>query len=518
MAMMAVRKDFAFKPIFGIAPARYVPIAGTVAVAVMVAAIILGVVYRQQRVEIYSRPAGAVVRIDGTRVGTTPLTIMARRGEYDVAIDKDGYAGRRVRLAIPAATSDDRAVIRERGTLAIILTADGTSDHYRRARERIHRWGLTGVSTSAYQKPPIFSWAVDELRAAGAPGDVERALRLGSADITDGPMLADWIRANVYYHNPLPWGEAVIASIASTYRRFGRRIAAAEYCIDLVDGEQAYIEYIDRVRESEWYAALHQRASHAAAALPTATAHSAARPTVTAADTVVDTVVYNRPVVINGSVWLPVPAGEVTVIHAPADGEEQAVGASRTVGAPRAFYIASRPTTNGEFRAFIAAHDAWESARADELRRDGLADENYLRILNESAPNSDALRYVSWHAAVAYTMWQSERLPERWGEYEVRLPTEDEWEYARALYDDSGRVDYSEHALWEWSASPLHAARYALDIAQDDALRDSAIPRVVMRHIADDDEDSERAAHRGALPSDICAPAVGIRPILAVRR
>ena len=499
MAMMAVRKDFAFKPIFGIAPARYVPIAGALVVAMMVAAIILGVVYRQQRVDIYSRPAGAVVRIDGTRVGTTPLTIMARRGEYDVAIDKDGYAGRRVRLAIPAATSDDRAVIRERGTLAIILAADGTSDHYRRARERIHRWGLTGVSTSAYQKPPIFSWAVDELRAAGAPGDVERALRLGSADITDGPMLADWIRANVYYHNPLPWGEAVIASIASTYRRFGRRIAAAEYCIDLVDGEQAYIEHIDRVRASEWYAALHQRASHVTGA-------------------VVDTAIHNRPVVINGSVWLPVPAGEITVTSAQTDGEEQAVGASRTVGAPRAFYIASRPTTNGEFRAFIAAHDAWGSARADELVRDGLADENYLRLLNEGAPNSDALRYVSWHAAVAYTMWQSERLPERWREYEVRLPTEDEWEYARALYGGSGRVNYSEHALWEWSASPLHAARYALDIAQDDALRDSAIPRVVMRHIADDDEDSERAAHRGALPSDICAPAVGIRPILAVRR
>jgi iron(II)-dependent oxidoreductase len=118
--------------------------------------------------------------------------------------------------------------------------------------------------------------------------------------------------------------------------------------------------------------------------------------------------------------WVAIPGGTVA-IGAGQDGfaydNERPLHA---VDVP-AFAIASRPVTNGEWRAWAAEHD-----------RD---DRSTAATGHPGAP----VCHVSWHDATAYARAAA-----------ARLPTEFEWEKAHAAgaLDDSGFV-------WEWTSSPF---------------------------------------------------------------
>ena len=71
------------------------------------------------------------------------------------------------------------------------------------------------------------------------------------------------------------------------------------------------------------------------------------------------------------------------------------------------FYLAECPVTNAQYEVFDPAHR--------ELRGK----------LGYSKEDDEAAVFVSWHDAVAYCRWLSEREGA-----EFRLPTEAEWEYA----------------------------------------------------------------------------------------
>ena len=92
------------------------------------------------------------------------------------------------------------------------------------------------------------------------------------------------------------------------------------------------------------------------------------------------------------------------------------------------FYIACYPITHGQFQAFLDAEDGhrqdqWWKGLTDPDRRPTTA--------AWTEPNSPRER-VSWHEAMAFCGWLSKRLG-----FEVRLPTELEWE--RAARGTDGR-------------------------------------------------------------------------------
>ncbi|MBX7213033.1 MAG: SUMF1/EgtB/PvdO family nonheme iron enzyme [Thermoflexales bacterium] len=96
------------------------------------------------------------------------------------------------------------------------------------------------------------------------------------------------------------------------------------------------------------------------------------------------------------------------------------------------FHIARYPVTYAQFQAFLDAAEGWSNPRWWE----GLsADEKH-----RAQPGNQAFPYwnhprecVSWYDAVAYCRWLSARLG-----YDVRLPTEYEWE--RAARGTKGRA------------------------------------------------------------------------------
>jgi ergothioneine biosynthesis protein EgtB len=151
--------------------------------------------------------------------------------------------------------------------------------------------------------------------------------------------------------------------------------------------------------------------------------------------------------------WVRCPGGLVDVGHAGGDfGFDNEFPRHRVFLPP--YRLASRPVTNGEYRAFIAdggyrrpefwLSDGWAVVQANgwqapmywlEGERDGqVFTLNGPRLIDDAEP----VCHVSFYEAAAYAAWVGKR-----------LPTEHEWEAAAAVPGVTQMLD----DVWEWTRS-----------------------------------------------------------------
>ncbi|MGF1506126.1 MAG: formylglycine-generating enzyme family protein, partial [Anaerolineae bacterium] len=121
----------------------------------------------------------------------------------------------------------------------------------------------------------------------------------------------------------------------------------------------------------------------------------------------------------------PVPAGRVTLEDV--DGEFEV----------QPFYIARYPITYTQFQAFV---DAGRDGFMNPAYWEGIEDImpwDHKSVNQTPANGNRPAEWVSWFQAIAFCRWLSEHLG-----YEVRLPTEWEWQQAAT----GGNADY----LYPW--------------------------------------------------------------------
>jgi ergothioneine biosynthesis protein EgtB len=144
----------------------------------------------------------------------------------------------------------------------------------------------------------------------------------------------------------------------------------------------------------------------------------------------------------------------------------------------RAFRIASRPVTNGEYREFMEEGgyrrpDLWLSDGWDKVCAEGWSAPLYWERNEKDAPwtqftleglrnidPADPVCHVSYYEADAYARWRDARLPteEEWEVAAVRIPARGSFlEESPAHPRPAGKAAQMFGDVWEWTSSPYVA-------------------------------------------------------------
>ncbi len=135
-------------------------------------------------------------------------------------------------------------------------------------------------------------------------------------------------------------------------------------------------------------------------------------------------------------VWCEVPSGKVTL--------EENVGTFDVEPG----YISKYPVTWAQYRCFLQAEDGYANAVwwKGLAERQNAPGEQYRELDNHPAET------VSWYDAVAYCRWLSVKLG-----YEIRLPTE--WEWQQAATGGDSAYEYPWGADWETERANTYESR-----------------------------------------------------------
>jgi formylglycine-generating enzyme required for sulfatase activity len=178
------------------------------------------------------------------------------------------------------------------------------------------------------------------------------------------------------------------------------------------------------------------------------------------------------------------------------------------------FWIAAAEVSGAAWEAFLEDNAEWRPENLPALRERGLVNSDYLVPQDNPAYPAPARSGVSWYAATAYCVWLTGRLPPSLAAgYEVRLPTEAEWEYAASTGPDGGGMS---GGLWEWCVEPFSPLPF-LPGEEDLIRRISSPERPVKGGSWISVPGSVGIETRASLPPSSCSPFVGFRPVIARR-
>ncbi|MDR2510129.1 MAG: SUMF1/EgtB/PvdO family nonheme iron enzyme [Spirochaetaceae bacterium] len=203
------------------------------------------------------------------------------------------------------------------------------------------------------------------------------------------------------------------------------------------------------------------------------------------------------------------------------------------------FYIGLEEVSYGAWRQFLAENPAWRPENRAELIDRALVNEDYLAPFTSDAERGDfiaempdypgeSISYVSFYAAQAFCAWLTQKLPAALRDYEARLPTEAEWEYAAYFAENNPREtglprritailagrsgELVEGAgLWEWCSDAFAPLAY-LPAGAEISLTDE---RAVRGGSWINQPGTVTAQMRGSLPASACSAFTGFRAVIA---
>jgi iron(II)-dependent oxidoreductase len=99
-----------------------------------------------------------------------------------------------------------------------------------------------------------------------------------------------------------------------------------------------------------------------------------------------------------------------------------------------AFFLTENEISNRQFKTFLDENPDWRPSARDTLRSKNFVDQEYLKDWqNDTYPSAKAdlpVTYISYYAAKAYCDWLAKKAKAIAPSFQVRLPSEAEWEWA----------------------------------------------------------------------------------------
>jgi hypothetical protein len=473
------------KPFLGIRPGVYLAcLYGFILVFILVLVLFYPGISNPGSLAVFrSDPSGAAVRIDGISMGTTPCEVFIPRGKRVIELVLPGFEGLRIERDIPGRLFASLIFprreyitegLREREPAAAL--ALGAADYA--------AWTFAGEPTLIYQIPQSLS----EGAYRSGPGAADPEVRQEMEDLLKGAVrfastraaLRDLLRSRFLIDNgglsPSPL--TLLRSVSDILAYLGEVPGAAAWLADVLPPEAASL-----VTGSAWYTG-----SVEAAPIPAAISGGPS----------------GNSVALGSLSFREIPRG--TLIQGAPFPHLKPVGE---------FLIAETEVNSAAWETFLAANPEWGLEHIRELTEKGLVNDEYLGVSPYPLPGVSG---ISWHAAKAYCLWLTGLLPGNLASWEVRLPTEAEWEYAAKLGSSAGAAGPEDMTgeLWEWCEEPF--APLSFFPAPEEAIRTISSPeRPVRGGSWINLPDSIGIETRASLPPSSCSPFVSFRPVIAPR-
>jgi len=505
------------KPVFGLEPSTYVPILYGLALALILFVVLVlpGIRNHGSLVEVVTSPPNASLRVDGVRVGATPGTYFIDSGAREIEARRPGFAVYRETAEIPGRLFGSWILPRKM-TLRIVLDAADPDLLVGDAVDEFSRWSLTGEASGQYQFPPIARPLAADLSAvapdsSGASDAWARFVDDALPHVASEALLNDLLAGTLGVAGAT--GVAVPSGISGALEYLGRTVADAELMplqvASILSGERS-----DLVAESAWAQNAAARANELSSRRFEGSAALAGA----------------SQALTLGLEFVELPGGTVVL-----GGESRA---ARGGDVPyevsiEPFSVALTETPYSAYAEFVRANPEWSSENRDELVRRGLVDDGYLddQSRMEADPTLPVIG-VSAHAAQAFAAWYSTQLP---AGLVARLPSEAEWDFARAVSGQEGGVfaDAATAAprpvseagtgragiagmlgnVWEWTADAFAPYSFVFEGAPP-----AGAHTVVRGGGWATESVGFRGGDRGALDPSWCSPFVGFRLVVSPER
>ncbi len=468
-------------PLFGLRPGVYLAVlyGAALLTAAFFALVFPGLSRPGSVMVLNSEPWGAAVRVDDVYVGTTPCEVFVAAGPRRFTAVLPGFGeaavdhtvGKRIFASALFPKREKLSFAPERESPAAPLLAGAAS---------YARWSFAGEGSAVYQIPLDLSEGAYRAALGGPAEEQEDLLRASARFAASGIALRDLLRARFLLD-----ASGGVPSPASAIKSVGKMLSY----LHEAEGSPAWLatvlpaDAVSALAESSWYLKSMDSAVLAASSPgPDARAGGA--------------------VTVAGVRFRELPEREVVL-----------KGSFPRRERIEAFRIADRELDEDAFALFIAESPEWAPSAREELVRKGLAGDAYLEAPAFPAHPQGVRSGVSWFAARAYCEWLTGKLPASLSGYEVRLPTEAEWEYAASAAAGYG-LSGMEGGLWEWCADPFVPLDFLPPSGTEMEERISP-ERPVRGGSWVNAASAQGAAIRGSLPPYSASPFVGFRPVLA---
>ena len=487
------------KPVMGIRPGVLIA-AALLAVLLLFFYLILlrpGIVRPGSVIVFTSDPSGAALRVDDLYAGSSPCKVFVPKGNRILEVVLPGFNSERIECLVQGrlfASSLFPALL----PLNVKLTTDDPAAALALSASDFAAWSFGGEPTAAWQVPLSLSEGVYRIgQAASSPeanGIIAASARFG----VTRAALRDLVRAKTLACGcglpPSP--PTLIRSVSDIISFLSENPNSAAWLAETLPSDS-----VNALISSAWYQ--NQLASFAEITMGEILSAPPAEAVRQASGPPFEQVRVGG-LLFTGMGSGNLAQGEPFPHHVPIE--------------PFMICVSVIPVPAWE--DFLDATPLWRPDQREALEERGLVDSEYLAefggiSVGRGRTGIDGINAVSWYAAQAFCQWLSGKLPASLSDWEVRLPTEAEWEYAaKSARAWRGYILAFEGRVWEWCADPYSPLPF--HAAPREAVSAVGSPERPLRGGSWlNATGSTSPETRAFLPPATCSPFVSFRPVIA---
>jgi len=510
------------KPIGTIRPGVYLTVLYAAAIIIILFLVFLlpGIRNPGEELHFTALPESAAVYIDGTYAGTTPCTQFVPAGKRQISIGKNGYISYSETITVGSRLFGS-LLFPKKHPVSVRLEAEAPVSPLAAAYTDFADWSGISSFHYRYQPEPVISTAIAGIYYANADIDDDTIGSFFTAAaplVNNEALLKDFLRGFVLSRtkghalSPSTLLDTIAAAVAAQDRMTNLPFWAAA----ALSGDS-----LDAVITSTWY---NSARAELVETLESSTADSS------------EIYVDDTQVVTVADIdFIFIPENSYTLGTAGQD-------AFPLVYTSRPFYICSTEISYRQFAEFIEERPRFHPSRKEELIRDGLVTEDYLKNWDENRDSDLPAAFLSYFAAAEYCRWLETKLPDFvTADFTVRLPNEYEWETAANFSSPDGAVLHSDAEagpkpvtrngerhltdfygnVWEWCDNWYASSDFVLFHKDGGRIPPDPVFSGVEKSVRGGSyavmEDLVSISSRGSQPPDWCTPFLGFRPAIVLK-